>query len=136
LLRQPWPARRNCANSHSKADRSGIAAGKALALIRRVTHYKSVLSGVTAAVLLLVGCASGPRARPSPESRVKDSAPEKIAAQRSATPGLQLEDEDQRWGIEAARARRQEADGKKQIRDAALLPSGPVDLTRPPSSPR
>jgi hypothetical protein len=35
-----------------------------------------------------------------------DSAPEKLAAQRSAAPhGLQLEQEDERWGIEAARAR-------------------------------
>ena len=104
--------------------------------MRNMTHNNLPLSTLAGGLLLLVACASGPRARPRPETRIKDSAPEKLAAQRSATPGLQLEEGDQRWGMEAARARRQERDRKQQVSDPAAPASGPVDLTRPPSTPR
>jgi len=58
---------------------------------------------------LLLGCASSrPRPAERPQ-RIPDSAPEKAAATRSAA-GLHLEEEDQRWGIEAARARKQNAE--------------------------
>jgi hypothetical protein len=61
------------------------------------------------ALLVGAGCArTPPRATETP-ARVKDSAPEKIAAQRAAIPGLNLEQEDQRWGSEAARERRRAA---------------------------
>jgi len=72
------------------------------------------------AFLFLLGCASGPRAPAGAQRRIQDSAPEKIAAQRNATHGLQLDKEEQRWGIEAARERRQ-ADPKKKP-SAALAP--------------
>jgi hypothetical protein len=86
--------------------------------------------------LLVAGCAAGPRPRPEAERRINDTAPEKLAAQRSANRDLQLEAEDQRWGFEAARARRREADQKKQAASTAPLPSGPVDLTKqPPGAP-
>jgi hypothetical protein len=69
--------------------------------------------------LWLAGCASSPRARPESAQRVPDSAPEKIAAQRSAA-GLHLEEDDDRWGIEQARElRRRKADDQKK-KDAAL----------------
>jgi len=87
-------------------------------------------------VFVLFGCASGPRAPSGAPPRLKDSAPERIAAQRSATRGLQLDAEDQRWGIEEARARRQSADQKKTQREAAPPALGPVDLTRPSASAR
>jgi hypothetical protein len=80
--------------------------------------------------LLVVGCAAAPRPRPEAERRTSDSAPEKLAAQRSAAGGLRLEEEDQRWGFETARARRRKADQKKQAAKAAPAPSGPVDLTK------
>ncbi|HVX95566.1 MAG TPA: hypothetical protein VHK47_11700 [Polyangia bacterium] len=38
--------------------------------------------------------------------RLKDSTPERSAALRSATPGLEVEDE--RWGIEAAKQRKRD----------------------------
>jgi hypothetical protein len=82
-------------------------------------------------MLLFFGCASGPRAPSSAVPRIQDSAPEKIAAQRSAVPGLQLDEHDQRWGIEAARARRRAADQKKLRNETAPPAAGPVDLTSP-----
>jgi hypothetical protein len=83
-----------------------------------------VLAG---ALLLAVSCASAPRTSPP---RMKDSAPEKVAAQRAAAPhGVQLEQDDERWGIEAARERKRQQDAAKarQQQDAA---SKAVDLTR------
>jgi hypothetical protein len=62
--------------------------------------------------LLLVAGGGCARSAPPPTetpARVKDSAPEKIAAQRAAIPGLNLEQDDQRWGIEAARERKRAA---------------------------
>jgi hypothetical protein len=85
------------------------------------------------ALLLFLGCASGPRAPAAAGPRIKDSAPEKVAAQRSAARGLQLEGEDQRWGIEGARARRRAADEKKRQQEAAAPATGPVDLAKPPA---
>ena len=45
---------------------------------------------------------------------MKDSAPEKIASQRAAGPhSVQLEQDDERWGFEAARERRRQDDARK-----------------------
>jgi hypothetical protein len=79
---------------------------------------------------LVASCAAGPRPRPEAERRINDTAPEKLAAQRGATRDLQPEQDEQRWGFEAARDRRREADQKKQAARTAPLPSGPVDLTK------
>ena len=75
-------------------------------------------------------CATAPKPRES-ASRAKDSAPEKIAAQRAAGPhGLQLESEDQRWGIEAARERKREKEEAK-VREAAAARDKRVDVATP-----
>jgi hypothetical protein len=80
---------------------------------------------------LASACASGPKARPETAKRVPDSAPDKIAAQRAAT-GLHQEEEDQRWGFEAARERRRQAEQRKLQAPVPPPPApGPVDLEKP-----
>ena len=79
--------------------------------------------------VLTSACAAGPRSRPESAQRVPDSAPEKIASQRAAT-GLHLEDDDERWGLVAARQRKQNAEQKKHQPPAPLPAADPVDLTR------
>jgi hypothetical protein len=83
------------------------------------------------AVLLLLGsCASAPKRAESTPPRVKDTPAEKIAAQRAAAPkSLELEQNDQRWQIDAARERKREQDAK-----AASTKS--VDVTAPPAPAR
>lgn len=80
--------------------------------------------GIAVTVLLLgAGCArTAPRPAETP-ARVKDSAPDKIAAQRAAA-GLNLEQEDQRWGVDAARER-------KQAVPPETRPGGPNNNTGP-----
>ena len=88
-----------------------------------------VLAG---ALLLVASCATAPRSSASPP-RMKDSAPEKVAAQRTAAPhGLQLEHEEERWGFEAARERKREQDAAKARRLPALGDKS-VDVTAPPA---
>jgi hypothetical protein len=67
-----------------------------------------------ALVLMLASCAGAPKKQEgAPPPRIKDSAPERAAAQRAASPGLRLESEEERWGIEAAQERkRQEQENK------------------------
>ncbi len=61
-----------------------------------------------------------------------DSAPEKIAAQRAAT-GLHLEEDDERWGLVAARQRKQSAQHKDdQLPPIPPAAPGAVDLARSP----
>jgi hypothetical protein len=84
---------------------------------------------VVGAFLLAASCAGAPKTAHSP-SRMKDSAPEKVAAQRAAAPhSVQLEQDDERWGIEAARERKRQQDAAKarhqqDARDKA------IDVTR------
>jgi hypothetical protein len=79
--------------------------------------------------LLLSACA-GSRRPPENASaaRIKDSAPEKLAAQRAATPGL--EDEDARWGIGAAQERKRQRDEKNEQRRKA---AGTTDIRATPT---
>ena len=81
--------------------------------------------------LVAASCAGSPKRPAATSGRMKDSAPEKIAAQRAAAPhGAQLEQEDERWGFEAARERRRENDARK----AQKQPAGgaaAVDVTTP-----
>jgi hypothetical protein len=98
---------------------------------------KAIGGAIRAALLagLLSGaCASAPRPEATTPPRVKDSAPEKIAAQRAASGGLQLDREDERWGIEAAQERKRIAAEKKQAQTSAApaTPTGPADLRRGP----
>ena len=79
--------------------------------------------------------------RPDPPlPRIKDSAPERAAALRAANPGLQLEGDEERWGIEAARERkratdeRADQDRQKAARARAIVPVFPGSAT-PPSTP-
>jgi hypothetical protein len=83
--------------------------------------------------LLALGCASAPRSQPETAARLKDSAPEKITAQRAAVRGLDLEQDDQWWGFEGARERRDQ-DRKKQDagKSAAAEGKQPVDVTQMP----
>ncbi len=84
--------------------------------------------------LLALGCAAGPRPQSETAARVKDSAPDKIAAQRAAARGLDLENEDQRWGFEAARERQRKQDQKKTSvnENATLGTNPPFDVRQAP----
>ena len=91
----------------------------------------------SALVLLLGGCMAStnkPRAEIPPATRIPDSVAEKSAAQRSASGGLQLEAEDQRWGIEAAKERKRRTDAardSRKVSDPTKMPTGPVDIKAP-----
>jgi hypothetical protein len=82
------------------------------------------------AASLAAGCAAGPRPRTeSAQTRVPDSVPEKIAAQRAANPNLRLEQEDQRWGISAAKERQADQKARKQVPDGTSASgTGRVDV--------
>jgi len=85
------------------------------------------------AALLLVGGGGCARSAPPPSetpARVKDSAPEKIAAQRAAIPGLNLEQDDQRWGVEATRDRKRAAPPEPPATTDASKPR-PADVRKP-----
>jgi len=86
------------------------------------------IRAVTLAATLLAGCASAPPPARERPQRVSDSAPDKVAATRSAA-GLHLEEDDQRWGIEAARARKQNA------AEAQPAPAPATSVTAPTTKP-
>jgi hypothetical protein len=81
---------------------------------------------------LVGGCASSPtpRAESSPP-RVKDSAPDKVAAQRTANPQLGLEAEDERWGISAAQERKADQKANQPPAGTTSSGTGRVDVTTP-----
>jgi hypothetical protein len=97
---------------------------------------KSFLRTVFVGVCLLAGCATAPRPRSEPPPRVSNSAPDKVAAQRSAA-GLHLEEEDDRWGFTAARELRQRKEQKKAQQQAAapIVAPSSVDLQKPAPTP-
>ena len=95
--------------------------------------------------LLALACAGTPKKTASPAEppgaarspRLKDSAPERAAAQRAATPGLQLEAADERWGIEAARERkREQEENRPSAKPPAGAPAGKGVQVIPPPNPR
>jgi hypothetical protein len=89
----------------------------------RIPGWRVLMCGC----LFAAACATAPKPVAS-APRAKDSAPEKIAAQRAAAPhSVQLEAEDERWGFEAARERRRQQDAAK-VNKA-------VDVTTPPAVP-
>lgn len=64
--------------------------------------------------LLVLSCAASTKRAEPPVARLKDSAPEKAAAQKSAAPtSLRLEADDERWGVEAAKERKREQEERK-----------------------
>jgi hypothetical protein len=99
---------------------------------------RSLLRILFVGATLFAGCATAPRTRTEPPPRVSDSAPDKVAAQRSAA-GLHLEEEDERWGFTTARELRQRKEQQKtaQQQRAASPPiaPGPVDVQKPAAPP-
>ena len=92
----------------------------------RLPRWSVLLGGC----LFAAACATAPKTAASPP-RVKDSAPEKIAAQRAAAPhGVQLESDDERWGFEAARERRRQKDAAKAAKADAMRDKS-VDVATP-----
>ena len=94
-----------------------------------------------AALSFAAACASAPPPQSQRPARIKHTVPERAAAQRAAQKDLNLEGEDERWGIEAARERKARArtdNGAGSSAPAAPSPSGPTDLrqtaTPPPGS--
>ena len=70
--------------------------------------------------LVALSCAGSPKRPEASSPRMKDSAPEKIASQRAAGPhSVQLEQDDERWGFEAARERRRQEEARKARKDPA-----------------
>jgi hypothetical protein len=63
-------------------------------------------------MVCLAGCATAPTRTATQTAavpaRVRDSASERIAAQRASDPKLHAEDEEGRWGTEQDRQRKQE----------------------------
>jgi hypothetical protein len=96
----------------------------------------SVLA-VALAALSVAGCAStrASRAEATP-SRVQDTLPERKAAQRAGAPAsLELEDSDERWGIEAARERR-DAEKAAKANTTTTTTNPPGSKTVVPEPPR
>jgi hypothetical protein len=93
-----------------------------LLVVNRMTSSRWTPVVLFATALVLSACAA--QRRP-PESaggsggRLKDSVPEKVAAQRAATPGLELEDDDARFGVGAAQERKRQRDEKYDRRTKA-----------------
>jgi hypothetical protein len=86
---------------------------------------------------LLLACAGTQRAGEGAPPRLKDSAPEKTAAQRAASPGLALEAEDARWGVTAAAERKRAQDDRRAKAEAAFTGPGRsrVDVAPLPPAP-
>ena len=86
----------------------------------------ALIALVTLAVL---ACATPPRSeRAAAPPRLKDSVPEKVAAQRAASGGLRLQDEEDRWGFEGARERR---DDRRQAGKTTVVPLPPAPALGP-----
>jgi len=80
---------------------------------------------------MTLSCATAPKRAESSPPRMKDSAPEKVAAQRAgAAHELQLEQDDERWGIEAARERKRQQEEAKPPQKPGEGKKG-VDVTPP-----
>src|SRR5262249_32277699 len=101
--------------------------GHMMSLVRSLRL--SVLAGALA--LGAASCATAPKRAESPP-RMKDSATEKVAAQRAAAAhDLQLEQDDERWGIEAAREREQQQGEVKPPQKPAGESKKGVEVTPP-----
>ena len=92
--------------------------------------------GLVLLTILLASCSKQRRPDPTP-ARIKDSVPEKIAAQNAANRDLQADENGRRWDFEEARRRRQDASQRADQNASTTLPTTPVDLKAPatPASP-
>ena len=75
--------------------------------------------------VLLCGCAARPAPDTTTPPRIKDSIPERAAALRGADGRLKLDDEDQRFGIEAARARKDQQPEQRDQSSTVVIPMPP-----------
>jgi hypothetical protein len=81
--------------------------------------------------LVALSCTGAPKRPEASSPRVRDSAPEKLASQRAAAPhSLTLEQDDERWGFEAARERRREEKARQAQRQPAAGDKA-LDVTTP-----
>jgi hypothetical protein len=86
---------------------AGGRGGRPVRLLGRLTLLVPTLG------ILTLACATSPRpAAETPPPRVKDSAPDKLAAQRAASGNLHLDEEDNRWGIDATRESKTAREGQ------------------------
>lgn len=91
--------------------------------------------GLALALSLGACAASTQRSEAVTAQRLKDSTPERSAALRSATPGLEAED--QRWGIEAAKQRKRDRAQQAQTPTAtATFQPAATQLQLEPPSPQ
>jgi len=81
-----------------------------------------------ALALVLAACASPPSPSSQRPARIKDTVPERVAAQRAAQKDLNLEREDERWGIDAARERKERARTDSGTSSPSPAPSSPSSL--------
>ena len=106
------------------------AAARRLFFARRRRVIQTGIVRVVAVVLvsLCAACASRPRPVESPPpARVHDSVPERAAATRAAA-RLDLEQNDERWAIEAAEQRKREG---AQAKTGTQGPSGGALIPMP-----
>ncbi len=97
------------------------------------SKVSSLVRTFMGALLLFAACGTTPRPTAS-SPRARDSAPEKVAAQRAAAPhSVQLEPDDERWGIEAARERKRQQDAAKTRRAQDAASGKAVGVTTPPA---
>ena len=82
---------------------------------------------VVATMALVLSCAAGNKYKPEPmPPRVKDGAPDKLAAQRAAAPHqLQLEVEHERWNYEAAAQVKEVQQERKAAATNKAVPTPP-----------
>jgi hypothetical protein len=82
---------------------------------------------------LTSACAASQPRTETLAARQRDTTPDRSAALRAATPGLQLDAEDERWGIEAAKERRRPRDPRASKPQAPLPVAGTaaVDVKAP-----
>jgi hypothetical protein len=98
-------------------------------LVRAVQCVRPMIRAALLATLFLLACATAPRSERAAQPRLKDSVPEKIAAQRAASGNLQLQAEEDRWGFEG-QAERNRDRGKPASTVVVPLPT-----TSKPASP-
>jgi len=87
---------------------------------------------VLGASLASACAASRPRTE-TVATRRRDETPDKSAALRAATPGLELEAEGERWGIEAAKERKPARDPRasKPLAPLPVAGTATVDVKTP-----
>jgi hypothetical protein len=101
--------------------------GALTARSRLMRHLPLLFAG-----LLAFGCATTPAQKSiswsrDPNARIKDSVPERSAAQRAANRDLDPEGaEDKRWGTEAARERKRRQQDEESRRQHDAQPSLPT----------